>query len=81
MQNFLFGPRAGEKERHTAERHHPDGVSGECNRHEPAQFAHFANVLFVMTSVDHRTGAQEQQRFEKAVRQQMHYSSSHAAYA
>src|SRR5207244_5252792 len=64
VQNFFFRPAAGKKEWHTAERHHSDRISGERDRHEPAQAAHFANVLFVMAGVNDRTGAEKQKRFE-----------------
>ncbi len=79
VQDFLFRPRAGEEERHAAERHHADGVGEKRDRHEPAQTAHFANVLFVMTAVNDRAGAEKQQRFEKAVCDQMHDSGRDAA--
>ena len=81
VQNFFFRPAAGKKEWHTAERHHSDRISGKRDRHEPAQAAHFANVLFVMAAVNDRTGAEKQKRFEKSMCKQMHDSSGNAAHA
>jgi hypothetical protein len=81
VQNFFFGPAAGEKERHAAERHHPDGVRHKRHRHEAPQAAHFANVLFAVASVDHRACAEKQERFKKTVREQVHDSSRYATHA
>ena len=59
VQNFFFRPASRKKERHATERHHTNGVCEECDRHEPAQAAHFANVLVMMTSVNHRACAEK----------------------
>src|SRR5437879_2653068 len=54
VQNLFLGPTAGKKDWHAAEGHHADGISGERDRHEFPQTAHFPNVLFVMHSVNDR---------------------------
>ena len=72
LQDFLFRPTSRKKERHTAEIHHADGVGKKRDRHEPAQSAHFANVLLVVTAVNDRAGAEKQKRFEKPMRDQVH---------
>ena len=72
VQNFLFRPASGKEERHATERHHADGISQKRHWHELTQAAHFANVLFVMTTVNHRACAEKQKRLEKTVREQMH---------
>ena len=79
MKNFLFGPAAAEKERHTAERHHADRVRHESYWHEAPQAAHFANILFAVASVNHGACTEEQEGFEKTVREQVHYPSSNTA--
>jgi hypothetical protein len=38
---------------------------------ELPQAAHVANVLFFVTAMDHRPARQEEQRFEKRVRDEM----------
>ena len=81
VQNFFFCPGAGKKERHAAQGHHTDRVGEESDPHPPAQSAHFANVLFVMAAVNHRAGTEKEERFEKAVRQQMHDPSRDPAHA
>ena len=67
------------KERHTAERHHADGVGEKRDRHEPSQSAHFPDVLLLVAAVNDRPGAEEQERLEKSVREQMHDSGRDAA--
>src|SRR5207247_8945000 len=79
MKNFLFGPAAGEEDRHTAERHHADRVRHESYWHETPQAAHFANILFAVASVNHGACTEEQEGFEKTVREQVHYPSSNTA--
>ena len=81
MEDFLLRPTTGKKERHAAEGHHADCISQKRNRHEPAQAAHFPNVLFVMTAVNDRARAEKQQRLEKTMRQQMHHPGGNAAHA
>ena len=49
MIYVFFGNR-----RSAAERHYPNGVRHKRHRHEPPQTAHFANVLFAVTSMNHR---------------------------
>src|SRR5438552_15414342 len=79
VQNLFLGPTAGKKDWHAAEGHHADGISGERDRNEFPQTAHFPNVLFVMHSVNDRTRPEKEKRFEKSVRKQMHDSSGNAA--
>src|SRR5439155_26025357 len=79
VQNFFFRPAAGKKEWHTAERHHSYRISGKRDRHEPAQAAHFANVLFVIAAVNDRTGADQQKRLKKSICEKMHDFSADAA--
>ena len=81
MQDFFFRPSAGKEERHTAEAHHADGVGAKRDRHEFLQAAHFSNVLFVVTSVNHRAGTEKEERLEKTVREQMRNAGSDAAHA
>ena len=81
MQDFLFRPAAGEKERHAAETQHADGVCQKGDRHERAQPAHFANVLFVMAAMNDRPGSEEEQGLEKAVREQMHDARRNTSHA
>ena len=81
VQDFLLRPRSGKEERHAAERHHADGVGEKSHRHEPAQAAHFANVLLVVAAVNDRAGAEEQERLEKTVGEQMHDAGRDAAHA
>ena len=81
MEHFFLRPRAGEKERYAAKRHHADRVGRERHRHQFPQPAHFPDVLFVMRRVNDRAGAEEQERFEKSVREQMHDAGRHAAHA
>src|SRR5262249_11485987 len=79
MQNFFFGPATGKEEWYSTQIHHADGVGKKCHRHDPAQAAHFANVLFVMKAVNDGAGAKEEERFEKAMRDQMHNAGGNAA--
>src|SRR5947208_15228266 len=81
VKNFLFRPSDGKTEWHAAERHHPDGIRYKRDRHKAPKAAHFANVLFAMTSVNDRAGAEEQKRFEKSMREQVHDAGCHAAHA
>jgi hypothetical protein len=55
---------AGQRQR--ADRHHPEG-----DRIVLAQPAHVAHVLLVVHRVDDRAGAEEQQRLEEGVREQV----------
>src|SRR5438874_5785855 len=52
VQDFFFRPTTRKEERNAAQVHHADGVSEKCHRHGPAQAAHFADVLFMMKSVN-----------------------------
>ena len=79
VQNFFFRPATRKKERHATERHHPNGISEKRHRHDTPETAHFTNVVFAVTSVNHGARAEEQQRFEKTVSQQMHYAGRDAA--
>src|SRR4051812_33811134 len=72
VKNFLLRPSAREKERNTAERHHADGIRNKGKGHYFSEAAHLSNVLFVMRLVDDRAGAEEEQRFEKSMGEQMH---------
>src|SRR5438046_6861078 len=81
VQNFFFRPATGEKERDAAEGHHTDGVGKKGNWHEPSEAAHFANIVFLVTAVNDRAGAKEQERFEKAVRDQVHHACRDTTYA
>ncbi len=79
VQNFVLAPEAGEEQRKSAQRQHADGIRRERHRHELLQPAHAANVLLLVAAVDHRAGAQEQQRLEERVRDQMEHADRHAA--
>ena len=81
MENFFFRPAAREKERHAAKCHHPDGVCHKRYRHKPPQVAHFTNVLFAVTTVNHRARTEEQQRFEKTMREQVRDARCNSANA
>ena len=81
VENLLLRPGAGEKERHAAQRHHSNRVGQKCNRHEPTQSAHLADVLFVMATVNHRAGAEEKECLEEPVRDQVRNPSRHATHA
>jgi hypothetical protein len=81
MKNFFFRPTAGKKERHATEGHHPDRVRHKRDWHEAAEAAHFTNVLFAMASVNNGACAEEKERFEKAVREQVQDACSNTAHA
>ena len=81
MEHFFLRPRAGEKERYAAKRHHADRVGRERHRHQFPQAAHFPDVLFVMRRVNDRAGAEEQERFEKSVGEEVHDAGRDAAHA
>src|SRR6266404_3461402 len=72
VQDFFLRPPARKEEGNAAQIHHADGVSEERHRHDPAQAAHFADVLFMMKSVNDGASTEKEQRFEKAMRDQMH---------
>src|SRR5213080_5240488 len=80
VKNFFFRPAPGKKERHATERHHPDRVRHKRDRHEAPEAAHFTNVLFAMTSVNNRACAEEKERLEKAVCEQVQDSCSNTAH-
>src|SRR5262249_9035095 len=69
MKNFFLGPAAGEKEWNAAQCQHANGVRSKRHRHETAQTAHFAYVLFTMAPVNYGSRAEKQKRLEKTVRQ------------
>ena len=81
MKNFFLCPAAGKKERDATERHHPNGISEKRHRHDAPETAYFANVVFAVTSVNHGARAEEQERFEKSVCQQMHDAGRNSAHA
>ena len=72
VQDFFFRPTTGKEERNAAQIHHADGVSEKRHRHDPAQAAHFANVLFMMKSMNDRARTKKEQCFEEAMRDQVH---------
>ena len=79
VENFVFAPEAGEKQRHAGERHHADGVGRERDRHEFLQAAHAPDVLFLVAAVNDRARAHEQERLEKRVRDEVEHSDRDAA--
>src|SRR5256885_2514769 len=81
MQNFIFAPEAREEQRYAAEGHHADGVSREGNRHESPKCAHARDVLLLVASMNQRTGAEEEQRLEKCVRNQVEHPDGWSAHA
>ena len=72
VQDFFFRPTTGKEERNAAQIHHADGISQKRHRHDPAQAAHFADILLVMKSVNDRARTEEEQCFEEAMRDQVH---------
>ena len=62
-------------------RHHADGVGEKSDRHQPAQPAHLADVLFLVAAVNDRAGAEEEERLKKTVREQMHDPGRDPAHA
>jgi len=79
VKNFVFAPKAGEENRHAAKCHHADRVGREGDGHEFSQAAHSANVLFIVAAVNNGTRAEEEQRFEERVREQMKHADRDAA--
>src|SRR5438874_7475254 len=74
VQDFFLRPAARKEEGNAAQIHHADGVSEERHRHDPAQAAHFADVLFMIKSVNDGASTEKEQRFEKAMRSEEHTS-------
>src|SRR4029077_20616835 len=72
VQDFFLCPAARKEEGNAAQIHHADGVSEERYRHDPAQAAHFADVLFMIKSMNDGASTEKEQRFEKPMRDQMH---------
>src|ERR1700730_7460371 len=60
MKYLVLAPETGEKDRHTGQGHHSHGIGCESHGHQLFQAAHPADVLFLMTTVDHRAGAQKE---------------------
>ena len=59
------------------DREGPDEESSEGPGHFLSKSAHFRDVLNAAHSVNHASGAEEQQRFEKRVRHQMEDTRRH----
>src|ERR1700751_2075238 len=80
MQNLILAPESGE-EWHTAQGQRSHSVSCKGDRHELAQTAHPADILFTSTAMDHRPSPQKKQRLEKCMRNQVEHAHSNSAHA
>ena len=78
MEDFILAPKAG-KEGDAAECQHAGAVGVEGDAHVFFQAAHVADVLLAGAAVDDRACAQEQQRFEKRVGDEMEHADGGAA--
>src|ERR1044071_6618423 len=54
VQNFILAPETGKEERHTAQGHHADSVSGKRYRHKFTQTTHAANILLLIQTMRSR---------------------------
>ena len=70
LEDRVLGPVTGE-ERHAGDREAADPHADIGDRHLAPDAAHLAHVLLVAHRVDHRSGAQEQQRLEEGVRDEV----------
>ena len=73
VQDLVLAPEAGEQQRESRERQHANGVGRERHGHELTQAAHAPDVLLLVTAVNDRAGAEEEQRLEERVREQMEH--------
>src|SRR5204862_4733588 len=80
VKDFVFAPKAGKENGHTAQGHHAHGVGGKSYGHESFQPTHAANILFVVAAVNDGTSAEEKQGFEKGVRQEVKHSHGDPAH-
>src|SRR6185436_6034306 len=71
VQDGFLAPETGEEERDARERHHADRERGERDLQVAAQATELADVLLVVRGVDDRTSAEEEQRLEEGVGQQV----------
>ena len=78
VEDFVLRPEAGEDQRHAGQRHHADGVGREGHGHELLEAAHAPDVLLLVAAVDDGAGAEEEQRLEERVREQMEHPDRHA---
>ena len=81
FENAILRPETGEEDRKSAQRQHADGVGDEGERHVDLEAAHAANVLLLVAAVNHRARAEEQERFEERVRDQVEHAHGDAAHA
>ena len=70
LYDEIFGVEA-RQEGSTDQRQRTDPTRDCRDGHHLSETAHLAHVLFVVHADDHRTGSQEQQRFEERMRHQV----------
>ncbi len=73
LDDGVLGEIAG-GEREAGKRQRADDHDDVSERDAVLEAAHGANVLLVMHGVDHGAGAEEQQRLEEGVREQMEHA-------
>ena len=81
FEDAVLRPEAGEEDRETAQRQHADGIGDERERHVDFEAAHAANVLLLVAAVNHRARAEEQERLEEGVRDEVEHADGDAAEA
>src|SRR5258708_2015675 len=64
QEDLVLAPEAAER-RHAGDRQPADDERAGGDGHQLAQRTHEAHVLLVVHAVDHRAGAEEQQRLEE----------------